>query len=151
MSTHDICCPAPEDLSALLDGEAGRHTALLRRHLRQCPYCSGLFEELAGVGERLQPLKRTPDVDIAEAVLLRLPRRPARQPAHVPAKRPWRAMPQFGVRALGAAVALGAGLFLGFSIVVGAGGVTAAGMTAFEAEPIGGFCAGLPSCVQLRR
>ena len=149
MNTHDICCPPPEELSALFDGESGRRGGALRQHLRECPHCSALVEEFGAVRERLEPLKRTIDVDIAEAVLMRLPVRPPGPAA--PARRPWRTMPQFGVRALGGAVALGAGLFLGFSMMVGAGGVTAAGMTVFDAEPIGGFCAGLPSCVQLRR
>lgn len=151
MSTHDICCPPPEDISALFDGETGRRSGPLRQHLRQCPHCSALFEEFGRMRERLEPLKRTVDVDIAEAVLMRLPRRPVGRAAPPSPQRPWRAVPQFGVRALGAAVSLGAGLFLGFSVMVGAGGVTPAGMTVFEAEPIGGFCAGLPSCVQLRR
>jgi predicted anti-sigma-YlaC factor YlaD len=150
MNTHDISCPPPEELSALFDAETSRRSGALREHLRECPHCSALFEQFGAVRERLGPLKRPVDVDIAEAVLMRLPRRPPGA-AHAPAKRPRRAMPQFGVRALGAAVSLGAGLYLGLSIMVGAGGVTAAGMTAFEAEPIGGFCAGLPSCVQLRR
>lgn len=151
MNTHDTCCPPPEDLSALFDAETGLRSGPLRQHLRECPHCSARFEAFGVLRERLGPLQRTVDVDVAEAVLMRLPRRSRAAMAPSTPPQPRRGVPWFGGRALGAAAALGAGWFLGFSVMVGAGGVTVAGMTVFEAEPIGGFCAGLPSCVQLRR
>lgn len=143
-------CPRIEDISAFIDGALAPPAAgELARHAQACAPCSATLHDLRQLHERLQPLRaRQADVDIAALVMPHLrpatamPRRPRAR--EVPG---WASLWQFGPRALGGAAALGAGVYLGLALLAGSGAaLRPVGMTAFDAEPAGALCAGLPSC-----
>ena len=143
-------CPRIEDISALIDGALAQPAALeLTQHTQACVLCSATLQDLQQLHEQLQPLRaRQADVDIAALVIPQLrpaPAVPRRRPARtVPA---WESLWHLGPQALGGAAALGAGVYLGLALLAGSGAaLRPAGMTAFDAEPAGVLCAGLPSC-----
>lgn len=144
MNMRNDPCPPREDLSALFDGEAGEATPRLQRHVGACPACASTLLAFSTLHGRLEPLRAsTSDLGVAEAVLMRLPRRPP--PRRAFGLR-WASAPHFGVRALGGAAALAAGLALGLSVVTGGAVAERTGMSVFSAEPAGRICAGLPGC-----
>lgn len=146
MTTRHDACPPLEELSALFDGEAGTGAPGLQRHVGACPACAGAVARFATLRHRLEPLRAdVGDVHIAEAVLLRLPRRP---PRVEPAWWPWAGSALSPLRALGGVAALTAGLALGLSLVAGGAVGQRTGMSVFDAEPAGRLCAGLPSCTR---
>lgn len=146
-------CPRVEDISALMDGEL-THAAAgeLKLHAATCVVCGATLQQLGQLHTQLQMLKdRKPDVDIASLVLPRLPKAQPARPGNrlrpnarsAPRKSVW----GLGPRALGGAAALGAGVYLGLMLLAGSGAaMRPAGMSAFDAEPAGVLCAGLPTC-----
>ena len=146
-------CPQFDDISALIDGELTHAAAReLKLHAASCALCGATLRQFGQLHTQLPTLReRKPDVDIASLVLPRLPRMPAARPE--PRLRPnsrrspHRSVWSLGPRALGGAAALGAGVYLGLVLLAGSGtAMRPAGMTAFDAEPAGVLCAGLPSC-----
>lgn len=143
MKTHARRCPSDEDLCSLFDGEAGRRSPRLQQHVADCPLCASRLDAFGQVRQQLSLLRVSAvDPGIAEAVLLRLPRRPPPR-RWLPA---WLAGPGLGTRVLGGIAALGAGSVLGLSLVVGGAAADRTGMSVFAAEPARQLCAGLPSC-----
>jgi len=144
-------CPRFEDLSALMDGELTHVAAReLKLHAAACASCGATLLQFSQLHGQLEQLRnRKADVDIASLVLPRLPNAPAARPTLRPRSpsSPWPSLWSLGPRALGGAAALGAGVYLGLMLLAGSGTVLRpAGMTAFDAEPAGSLCAGLPSC-----
>lgn len=139
-------CPPTEELAALFDCESGRQQVRLQLHVDRCERCATLLAGFEALRRQLAPLQRTVDVDISEAVLLRLPRRA--QAARNAGARPWRwaTVSHLGPRVLGGAAALAAGVSLGLSLLAGGGSLSGQGMSVFNPEPVGTLCAGLPSC-----
>lgn len=147
MNTHTSRCPPDEDLCALFDGEAGFRAGRLRRHVAACPRCEGRLLAFGDLRRQLLPLQQSAvDPGIAEAVLLRLPRRPPPRRRWAPAWLGAGGATQVGTRALGGAAALAAGLALGLSLAMGGAVADRTGMSAFSAEPSRVICAGLPAC-----
>jgi anti-sigma factor RsiW len=144
-------CPQLEDISALMDGELTHLAAReLKLHAATCAVCGATLQQFSQLHGQLQPLRdRKADVDIASLVMPRLAAAPTARPTLRPrsTSSPWPSLWSFGPRALGGAAALGAGVYLGLMLLAGGGTVLRpAGMTAFDAEPVGSLCAGLPSC-----
>lgn len=147
MNTQFTNCPPDEALCSLFDGEAGSHTGRLEQHVACCPRCESRLEAFVHVRRELSLLRESAgDPGIAEAVLLRLPRRPEPPGRWRPSWLGGHGLPQFGTRVLGGVVALAAGSVLGFSVVVGGAAADRTGMSVFSAEPTRQLCVGLPSC-----
>jgi len=147
MNSQSSRCPPDEDLSSLFDGEAGSGSAVLRQHVAGCPRCEARLIAFGDVRRQLLPLRQgLGDPGIAEAVLLRLPRRGPRARRFLSAWLGEQRRPHFGARVLGGVAALAAGSMLGLSLVVGGAVADRTGMSVFAAEPAWQLCAGLPSC-----
>ncbi len=142
-------CPRVEDLSALIDGELTHGAAReLKLHAATCAVCGATLRQFSQLHGQLQSLReRKPDGDIASLVTPRLPRGVAPRPRPRSASAAQPSLWTLGPRALGGAAALGLGVYLGLMLLAGSGtAMRPAGMTAFDAEPAGALCAGLPSC-----
>jgi anti-sigma factor RsiW len=147
---HDCGCPAPEELSALMDGEAdpGRGPEI-RLHALACPACGAQLRQLERLrGDLMLLRQRSVDTDFAAIVLARLRSRPAPAPRQARRRRsPWARVWGLGPGVMGGALAFGVGVYLGMALLAGSGAaVRPAGMSAFDAERAAAFCAGLPSC-----
>lgn len=147
MNTQTSRCPPDEDLCALFDGEAAGRAGRLRKHVAACAHCEGRLLAFGDLRRQLLPLQQSAaDPGIAEAVLLRLPRRPPPRRRLAPAWLGAGGLTQAGTRVLGGVAALAAGSALGLSLVMGGAVADRTGMSAFSAEPSRAICAGLPSC-----
>jgi anti-sigma factor RsiW len=147
MNTKSSRCPPDDDLCSLFDGEAGSRKVRLQQHVTSCPRCEARLAVFADVRRQMLPLKQSAlDPGIAEAVLLRLPRRGPGLRRFLPDWVGEQRLPQFGARVLGGVAALAAGSVLGLSLVVGGAVADRTGMSVFSAEPAWQICAGLPSC-----
>lgn len=72
------CDEALEAISAALDGELGAHERReLDAHMRECPDCAALFDELAANSRALRELDCAAPEGLDERILARLPRRRA--------------------------------------------------------------------------